>query len=187
MKVKGVVCLIALLSLCVPGLKAQETASKVNIFAGYSYIQSNPSTSSFDAFHLNGGSVSGAYNVTNWLAGVADFGGYANGNIGRSGASATLSTYLFGPRVSYRHFRRITPFGQVLFGAGRTNATAFANSGSQNAFAMTTGGGVDYKFTQHWSIRPLQVEYLLTRFQEGTTGNRTQNNLRVSTGFVYSF
>ena len=187
MKVKGAVCLIAFLSLCVPGLKAQETASKVNIFAGYSYIQANPSTSSFDTFHLNGWSVSGAYNVTNWLAGVADFGGYANGNIGRSGASATLSTYLFGPRVTYRHFRRITPFGQVLFGAGRTNATAFANSGSQNAFAMTTGGGVDYKFREHWSVRPVQVEYLLTRFQEGPTGNQTQNNLRVSTGFVYSF
>ena len=157
MRVKGVVCLIAFLSLCVPRLKAQETSSKVNIFAGYSYVQSNPSTSSFDTFHLNGGSVSGAYNVTNWLAGVADFGGYANGNIGRSGASATLSTYLFGPRVSYRHFRRITPFGQVLFGAGRTNATAFGNGESEKAFAMTTGGGVDYKFTQHWSVRPVQV------------------------------
>ena len=187
MKAKGVVCLLAILGLCVPALKAQENASKINIFAGYSYIQSYPSTSSFDSFHLNGGSASGAYNITNWLAGVADFGGYANGNIGRTASSATLSTYLFGPRVSYRHFRRITPFGQVLFGAGRTNASAFASSGSQNAFAMTAGGGVDYKFTQHWSVRPLQVEYLLTRFEEGTAGNQTQNNLRVSTGFVYSF
>src|SRR5262249_32267556 len=141
----------------------------------------------FGGLRRRGGSVWGAYRVTNWFAGVADFGGSANGNIGRSGASAPLSTYLFGPRVSYRHFRRITPFGQVLFGTGRTNATAFGNSGSQNAFAMTTGGGLDYKFTQHWAVRPLQVEYLLTRFQEGTAGNQTQNNLRVSTGFVYSF
>jgi len=187
MKARVVVCLFAILGVFVLGSRAQETSHKVDVFAGYSYINANPSTSSFDTFHLNGGSVSGAYNFTNWLGAVADFGVYANGNIGRTGASSTLSTYLFGPRVSYRHYRRITPFGQVLFGTARTNATAFETSGSQNAFALTAGGGVDYKFAEHWRIRPLQVEYLMTRFSEGTTGNQTQNNLRVSTGFVYSF
>jgi len=36
-------------------------------------------------------------------------------------------------------------------------------------------------------LRPLQVDYLLTRFKEGTPNNQTQNNLRASTGIVIHF
>jgi opacity protein-like surface antigen len=187
MKSRALVCLVAMLGLAAVSLKAQEEAPKVDVFAGYSYVQANPSTATLDSFHLNGGSVSGAYHFTNWLSGVADFGAYTNGNIGREGFGGTMSTYLFGPRISYRHFRRITPFGQVLFGVARTNASAFFTSSSQNGFAMTAGGGVDLRLADHWSLRPLQVEYLLTRFQEASVGNQTQNDLRVSTGLVFRF
>jgi opacity protein-like surface antigen len=187
MKSKFVVCLLAFLSLLAVTVGAQESAPKVDIFAGYSYLQANPGVSGVDSFHLHGGSASVAYNYNHWLSAVADFGGYNNGNILGTGASGTLSTYLFGPRVSYRHFRRITPFGQVLFGVGHTNSSAFGTAGSQNAFAMTVGGGVDYKLLDHFSIRPIQAEYLMTRFGVGTTGTQTQNNLRLSTGFVFRF
>lgn len=187
MKSREVVCLLALFGFMAMSLRAQEEAPKVDVFAGYSYVQANPSTPTLDSFHLNGGSVSGAYHFTNWLSGVADFGGYTNGNIGRDGFGGTMSTYLFGPRISYQHFRRITPYGQVLFGVARTNASAFFTGSSQNAFAMTAGGGVDLRLADHWSLRPLQVEYLLTRFQETSVGNQAQNNLRVSTGVVFRF
>jgi opacity protein-like surface antigen len=187
MKARVVVCLLAIFGVLVPGLRAQETPNKVDVFVGYSYINANPSTPSYDSFHLNGGSVNVAYNFTNWLGAVADFGGYADSNIGRIGASSTVSSYLFGPRISYRRSRRFTPFGQVLFGAARTNASAFETTSSQNAFAMTVGGGLDYRLADHWKIRPAQVEYLLTRFQENTSGNESQNNLRVSAGVVFSF
>jgi opacity protein-like surface antigen len=140
-----------------------------------------------DSFHLHGGSASVAYNYNTWLSAVADFGGYNNGNVLGTGASGTLSTYLFGPRVSYRHFRRITPFGQVLFGVGHANSSAFKTTNSDNAFAMSVGGGVDYKLFDHFSIRPVQADYLMTRFGVGTTGTQTQNNVRLSTGFVFRF
>lgn len=189
MKMRVAVCLLALFAfaLSAVNVRAQEEAPKVDVFAGYSYLQANPSTAGLDSFHLNGGSVSGAYNVRSWLGAVADFGAYTNGNIGRSGFGGTTSTYLFGPRISYRHFGRITPFGQVLFGVARTNASAFLTSSSQNAFAMTAGGGVDYRLAEHFTLRPMQVEYLMTRFSETTTGTATQNNLRVSTGLVFRF
>lgn len=187
MRTKVVVCLLAFLALSVLSVPAQEGPSKVDVFAGYSFLQANPSTPTQDSFHLNGGSINGAYNFTSWVSGVADFGAYTNGNIGRDGFGGTMSTYLFGPRVSYRHFRRMTPFGQVLFGVARTNAAAFQTSASQNAFAMTAGGGVDYRLTRRLTFRPLQVEYLLTRFQEASVGTQNQNNLRVSTGFAWSF
>jgi hypothetical protein len=52
---------------------------------------------------------------------------------------------------------------------------------------MAIGGGVDYRLTNRFSLRPLQVDYLLTRFNEGTPNNQSQNNLRASTGIVIHF
>ena len=184
MKLKVWVSLLIVLALSTVSANAQERAPKFDVFAGYSYVQANPGVTGADSFHLHGGNANVSYNINNWLGAVSDFGGYTNGNI----LSGTFSTYLFGPRVSYRHYGRITPFGQVLFGVAHANAAAFNTTGTQNAFAMTAGGGVDYKLYDHFSIRPFQTEYLLTRFHEGTLpGNRTQNNFRVSTGFVVRF
>jgi|SRR5262249_54680644 len=187
MKLKLVVSAFALLALFVGSASAQEDRSKVDIFAGYSYLRFDPNVAGVDSFHTNGGSANVAYNVNNWLSGVADFGAYHNGNILNSGVDGTLSTYLFGPRVSYRHFNRITPFGQVLFGVAHASASIAGTSGSDNAFAMTLGGGVDVGVSRHFAVRPFQVDYLLTRFDEGTGNARSQNNLRVSTGVVFRF
>ncbi len=165
MKFRVVVSLLGFASLFAVAAQAQEERKTIDVFAGYSYVRDNPSTPRANSFSLNGGNASVAYNFKNWLSGVADFGGYHNTNILGSGGSDTLSTYLFGPRVSYRRFGRITPFGQVLF-----------------------GGGVDYRLSSRFSIRPAQVEYLLTRFNEFTDPRaQSQNNLRVSTGIVFRF
>ncbi len=160
-----VVFLIAVLSFLGVSAYAQDTP-KIDVFAGYSCVRENPSSSGVSSFSLNGGSASIAYNANNWLSGVADFDGYHNGNILGTGVDGTLSTYLFGPRVSYRRSDRITPFGEVLFGVARVSASVLGTSGSSNTFAMTVGGGLDYKLTDHFAIRPVKVDYLLTRFNE---------------------
>ena len=186
MKWKLLVSLLAVLSFFGATARAQDVP-KVDIFAGYSYVRENPSTSGASGFSLNGGSASIAYNAKSWLSGVADFGAYHNGNILGTGTDGTLSTYLFGPRVSYHHSGRITPFGEVLLGVAHAGANIAGTSGSDNAFAMSLGGGVDYKLTDRFAIRPIKVDYLMTRFSETGTGNQTQNNLRVSTGIVFRF
>jgi len=184
MKLKLLVSLLTVLSLFGATAHAHDTP-KFDIFAGYSYLRLNPRTAGVSSFNLNGGSASIAYNAKSWLSGVADFGGYNNGNILNTGINGTLSTYLFGPRVSYRHFGRITPFGEVLFGVA--HASSAGTSGSDNAFAMTLGGGLDYKWSDRFAIRPVKLDYLMTRFSETGTSNQTQNNLRVSTGIVFRF
>jgi opacity protein-like surface antigen len=186
MKWKLLVSLLAVISAFGTTAQAQDV-SKVDIFAGYSYVRENPSTSGVSSFSLNGGSASIAYNANSWLSGVADFGAYHSGNILGTGASGTLSTYLFGPRVSYRHFGRITPFGEVLFGVAHAGTSIAGTSGSDNAFAMSLGGGVDYRLTNRFAIRPVKVDYLMSRFSETGSGGNTQNNLRVSTGIVFRF
>ena len=188
MKLRVVVSLLVFASLFAVAAQAQDERHSVDVFAGYSYVRANPATSGTDGINLNGGSASVAYNFNRWLSGVADFGGYANTNILGGGTSGTLSTYLFGPRVSYHHFSRVTPFGEVLFGGAHTGANLLNTTSSQNAFAMTVGGGVDYRISSHFSVRAAKVDYLLTRFNEfNTTNTQTQNNLRVSTGIVFRF
>jgi outer membrane immunogenic protein len=187
MKLRVVVCLLAFGSLFGVAAQAQERHT-VDVFAGYSYVRANPATSGADGFDLHGGTASVAYNVNNWLSGVADFGGYHSTNILGSGVDGTLSTYLFGPRVSYHRFSRVTPFGEVLFGVAHTGANLLGTRNSQNAFAMTVGGGLDYRVSSHFAIRAAKVDYLLTRFNEfNTIGTQSQNNLRVSTGIVFRF
>lgn len=209
MKWKVMLSLLAFVSLFGAPANAQEPAPKFEVFAGYSYVRGVPSAdAAIGDVSLNGGKASVGYRFNNWLSGVADFGAYHTGSIRGSGVDGTLSTYLFGPRFSYHHFRRITPFGEVLFGVGHAgtavfnlagidssqNGVAFSNAGnvfstasSQNAFAMTVGGGVDYRVSNRLSVRVAQVDYLLTRFNELGFGTETQNNLRVSTGVAFRF
>lgn len=70
-------------------------------------------------------------------------------------------TYTFGPRVSYRHWGRFTPFSQVLLGGVR-----YAN----NAFAFGAGGGADIGLDSggRFALRP-QVEYFGFRANGSTT------------------
>jgi opacity protein-like surface antigen len=187
MKLRVLVSLFAFAFLFGAAAQAQERQT-IDVFAGYSYVRANPSTSGVDGFSLNGGSASVAYNFNNWLSGVADLGGYNNSNVLGSGVNSTLSTYLFGPRVSIRRFSRVTPFAEVLFGVAHTGSTFLNTTNSQTPFAMTVGGGLDYRLSNHLSLRAAKVDYLLTRFSEvNTSEQQTQNNLRVSTGIVFRF
>ena len=196
MKWKVVVSLLTFLSLFSTAGRAQES-SRLSVFGGYSYLRANPSDSSnVGGFSMNGGNFSAAYNVTGWLSGVADIGGYhasrplncaALGCTGTGDFKGNTWTYLFGPRVTFRHFGRVTPYAQVLFGVAHTTPSVFLTN-NQTDFAMAVGGGVDYHLSHHWSIRPLQLEYLQTRFKEfDVVGGDSQNNLRLSTGVVFRF
>jgi len=50
---------------------------------------------------------------------------------------------------------------------------------------MTAGGGLDVRVHRHFALRMIQAEYLMTRFQDYSTGNTaTQNDVRLSAGIV---
>ncbi len=187
MKLRVVVSLLALVTIFGLSTSAQELP-KIDAFVGYSYLRANPATSGIGGFNLNGGSASAAYNFRDWFSGVADFGGYQVGKINSVNVDNHVLTYMFGPRFTYHKSRKIAPFGQVLFGAARTGSGVFATSNSRTSFASAFGAGVDWNVRDRFSIRPVQFDYLLTHFPEGTGGNNlTQNNLRVSTGIVFHF
>lgn len=76
----------------------------LDIGVTYSYVRYNPATSGIKSFSMNGGSGSVSVNFKSWLGGIADVGDYSKHNILGTGVSGSLSTYLFGPRVSVNRY-----------------------------------------------------------------------------------
>jgi opacity protein-like surface antigen len=176
-------------------------------FLGYSYLRAVPApTTGNRLVWLNGGSTSLAFNFNRYLGIVGDFGGLNDSRLEFRGAgspstvessSGTVFTYLLGPRLSYRRFDRFTPFAQALFGgihaSDVTLSSGCTGAGctllpSENSFAFTAGGGLDFRLHHHLALRLIQAEYLMTRFDNLDTGSTgTQNDLRLSTGLVFRF
>lgn len=164
---------------------AQEPTSKFEAYGGYYYVRFHVNASaaggaSSETFNGNGGGGQLEYNANRWLGVVGGMAGYGVTTSTNGALVGGAFTYLFGPRVNLRH-DRFTPFAQVLFGGIWTTA-GIANSLSENSFAMTAGGGIDFKVSSRVSIRPVQAEYFLTKIPDNL--NNRQNNLRIGAGIV---
>jgi len=195
----------ASMSAATPYSRGVESYPKAELFLGYSYLRSVPAPQWGNRLMwMNGGSASIAFNVNRYLGIVGDVGAYTNSEVrfqGGYGSTVDVNnpnvgaiSYLFGPRLSFRH-ERITPFLQVLFGGIHANEVTLADCTfsctllpAQNTFAWTGGGGLDVKVHRHFAIRVIQAEYLMTGFQDYTTGKTTeQDNVRLSAGLVFGF
>jgi hypothetical protein len=184
--------------------------AKVELFLGYSRFGAGSNFSSGTPGNrmvgLNGGSAAIQFNLTRHIGLVGDFGGYYTNHLQLTGngvnqprtvnASGTAFTYLFGPRYTFHNASRFSPFAQVL--AGGVHASAVTVDGCtgticaplpvQNSLALTAGGGLDIRLTHHVSLRPVQAEYMMTRFASVPAGsNSSQNDLRLSSGLVFRF
>jgi len=194
------VLLLLVLAAMAAGVAAQD---KVELFAGYSYLRPSmtyvqtpgceviiPCPPSFlvtNHPNLNGYEFSATYKLIPWLGVTGDFSGHYGTVTGTS--SGHVQTYLFGPEVSLPS--KVSPFVHALFGAahesigagttgGAVPSTVLASSG--NAFATAIGGGIDLRVAPFLSVRPIQVDYLMTRFN-----STMQNQPRVSAGVVLRF
>jgi len=189
--------------------RTQYGYPKVELFLGYSRfgVGFNSSTGTIGnrMVGLNGGSASLAFNFNRFIALVADVGGYDDSQLQLAGtganlpitvnASGTAFTYLFGPRFTLGKERRASVFAQVLGGGVHASAVTVTNCTTactplpvQNALAITGGGGVDIRLTRHIALRPIQAEYMLTRFAAVPSGgSASQNDLRLSAGLVFRF
>ena len=164
--------LLGIFAIAVPA-RAQNETPRIEVYGGYDYVRVSDLG---DSYNFNGGSGQFAYNANRWLGIVGDFGGYYTSD----GFHAGVLSFLAGPRVNFRGHGKMTPFAQVLLGGARSIDTS-----PLNAFAMTVGGGLDYKISQHFAIRPVQAEYFLTKFSDGASDR--QNNFRYGAGVVFQF
>lgn len=194
---------------------AQDT--KIEVTGDYSFVHVNPQNNqTIGTFNVNGGGGSVAYYFSKYVGVEAEFQGYGSYtkyvNLAAGStfcpsespctytAQGNLFTYNVGPVFKYRtqHFE---PFAEVLFGGAHTNFygnlyTGCLNAGclaanktpSNNAWDFVIGGGLDIPVTPKITIRPVEFDYLLTRFGNAFTGgNNNQSNLRYQAGIQFRF
>jgi hypothetical protein len=192
---------------------AQEYA-KWEVPVDYSYAYGNPSSANLGhSISFNGGGGALVYNLNRFFGIKGDLQGYSSttqkfNNVTLTNpdgtttvipfvmASGNLFTYMGGPqlRLPTHTFK---PFAEFLFGGAHTNlytnlfnaAKGTGVSPNNNAFAMAIGLGFDIRLSHRLSFRPLQMDYLLTRFGNSFIpgGNHNQNNFRYAGGITFTF
>ena len=201
--------------LCLYAIPAiADDAPKAEIFGEYSYFRFNPTLPGIRNTSFNGGGGGVTFNLNDFIGIKAEFMGYgstnytipANTPIPGSGGLATVApittqgnmfTYLFGPQITYR-MPKLNVFGELLFGG--SNSNAYANvaeafngvggnvaSGTQHPFTMAFGGGLDVKVSKNFAVRPVEIDWILTRYTNPYTLTNNQNNFRYTAGVVYYF
>jgi len=163
--------LVALVfSLVTPVATAQDFPA-AELAIGYSMIDVIKGPSQI----ANGGNGSIAFNFNPWLGAIGDLGVYS------ASPSLTAITYTAGPRLSYHHWARLTPFAQILFGGAHASSSASNYTGATNAYAFGAGGGADFLLDRsaRFALRP-QLEY----FGFGTIGSMT-DTVRLSIAIVF--
>jgi len=180
---------------------AQEETPLTEVGLQYQMLRVN-SSRNIPSFTANGGTASFQMNFIDHFAGVAELGAEHNGNIHNVHLDNTWTTYLFGPRVSItKRSSRIVPAFECLLGG--VNVAASIKSpllpdipgarltAEQTAFAMAVGGTLDIRLNHRISIRPIQLDYLLTRLSSKPVLNGfetfNQKNLRYGAGVVFRF
>jgi len=205
---KKLFALFALLVISGIPTLAQHRDGETPLFevnGGYTYMRwevpsfAQPPSS----FNYNGFNAGAAYNVTNWLAVVADLSWVYNTQ-GASNANlkSHIYSYLAGPRIYPLGHHKLTPFVHGLVGvasyhlhvpasgSGVTFIPEFNETDNNLSFAF--GGGVDWKLTRHISIRLAQLDYQQTRALRADAvasgaSPENQNNFKYSGGVVFRF
>ena len=178
----------------------------------YSLVRFVPQNNSIvPSVNLNGGGGAGVLYFAGIFGIKAEFQGYGSSTSNfvfpagslvcpagcTASAQGNLFTYNVGPTIKIR-VHRFQPFVEALFGGAHSNlyGNVFHNcvgcvtssSPSNNAFDFIIGGGVDIRVTTHFAVRPVEFNYLLTRFGNAFThGNNNQSNFRYQAGVVFMF
>jgi hypothetical protein len=198
---------VSLAAILVIGLAAwAQEFPKAELGIDYSFTHYEPSARYSQSHNLNGGGGSIVFNLNRYFGIKADLQGYTSGTTtfripvgtkilpagGIFSVQGNLFTYMFGPQIKVRT-SRVAPFGELLFGGAHSNVYAnlfrsahlIGASPANNAFAMVFGGGFDVPISGLVSIRPVQVDYMLTRFGNIIVTNN-QNNIRYQAGVVFN-
>jgi hypothetical protein len=180
-------CLVLLAgtgAVCAQGLQTNKLDLSITYIAERS-LKANASQN----FWMHGGSVELGTNLWRGWGPVADVTGVHTGSIGASGVPLSLVTMTFGPRYRWHSDRRLSFYGQGLFGEAYGFRSLFpAITGAQtqaHGFATQVGGGIDYQLSDRLAIRVIDAGWLRTELPNST--NNVQNTLRLGAGVVLRF
>jgi hypothetical protein len=181
------------------GIAMGQNASKVapvDVAVTYDALRSNHITG--DNFWAQGGAVELGGRFYRGLGVAARVEGGHAGAGNTNGVPLNLVTAVFGVRYTVSsHSGRYVIFGEGLVGQSNGFRTLFSKGSgpvgsptagtitSDNAFAVETGGGLDFSLSRHLGLRAIEARYLRTDFLNSTTN--IQNNLSLGAGIVLRF
>lgn len=212
MKTKAA-AVLAIILLTGAGAFAQD---KFEVYGEYSYLRFNPTIFGLNSRSFNGGGGGATWYFAKILGVKGELMGYGstsftktftssvtlpNGGVIPAGSytsQGNMFTYLFGPVVRIP-IPKVTPFGEILFGGSNTNGYVnlvssidaaggtISRTPTQHPFTMAIGGGLDISVSKHVSIRPGEIDYVLSRYTNPLTSTNNQNNFRYCGGVVFKF
>lgn len=212
MKTTGVVLLTVVLLFGTAAI-AQD---KFEVYGEYSYLRFSPTVTGLNSRSFNGGGGGATFFFGKILGIKGEFMGYGsttftkvvpslivlpNGQTIPAGSytsQGNMFTYLFGPVIRLP-LPKFTPFGEVLFGGSNSNAYGnlakqidagggtLSITGTQHPFTLAFGGGIDISVSKNISVRPAELDYVLSRYTNPLTSTNNQNNFRYCGGIVFKF
>jgi hypothetical protein len=188
-------------SSSLPAAPAEQSPSRVDIFAGYSYIAPKGTVETplgnGTYFPQRPDSVdeglvaSGAYYFNRYVGGQIEYGNHEEGK------NDGLQTAQAGIIFRYPDNEGVTVFAHGLAGGvrfGGPNDEPIAYHSDTWGTALTAGGGLDYEtpwFNHHLAIRVFQADYEYFHVNFGpqaiTGGRLNANTARLSAGLVFHF
>jgi hypothetical protein len=184
-----------------------QSMPQVELSGGYTYMDFHANVPQLTSQSFNGGGGAVVYNLLSWLGIKAEIMGYSFGSgwthkldeLGYTGsASANMFTYQFGAQTK-KHSGKFQPYFQSLYGIAHSSGygavlrakgsgTFVRTSGGSNntAFAMELGAGLDIPLSKKVQLRPVELDYQLTRFGfENFSAN--QSNFKYFGGINFTF
>jgi len=190
--------------------------NRFEIFGEYSYLHFNPTVTGINSRSFNGGGGGVTLYFLGIFGIKADFMAYGSTTFIKTVPSTVISpegkiipagtytsqgdmfTYMAGPVIRIP-IPAVKPFGEILFGASNTNGyvnltnSIIAAGGTifeartQHPFTMVVGGGLDISLSKRVSIRPVEADYVLSRYSNALTSTNNQNNFRYCAGLIFKF
>jgi len=151
----------------------------VEVYGGYQLIHED------DFYPTWHGFIAAAEgNATSYMGIVGEF-GFGFGSREFDSQDFNKFHFLIGPRFGYRA-EKYRVFGHIMTGMDRLSGDgAYIGDasviGSEKAFALAFGGGMDFSVSEMISIRPVQFDYLKSYFRFSF------DQIRYSAGVVFKF
>ena len=169
---------------------AQRDTYSGDAAAAYHWMHTNAGPGECGCFGLNGGGLSGSWNLRGSWSAVVDISAENRSSKPPANNSLTLVSYLAGARYRISQpwldgNHKPQPFAQIILGAAHAGGGEAGVADGSYKFATRIGGGIDVPLSAHFAVRIIQIDYYLTTFANAT--NDHQNNLLVGAGIVYQW
>lgn len=201
---------IALMLACASAVVLAQGLPVVEVFSGFSHARIPGEAGGLSLAHLNGWDAAVKLNFRPRIGWVLDIGGsYGERRMVPNGfqtretfpGAVRQHTVLFGPEVKAFAGERFTVNLRALIGVAYDSGltlplkepfvpgppdprplVAEFSVGPSKSFAGAVGGSLDYRLTDHVSLRLIQPELLVV-----SLGSTNLQRMRISAGVVFTF